>query len=148
MIDSLSIAVHAFVSRVSMSFSVDETLHLPRKRKNRTTKRGWNSLLRFRHPDHYGNFDSWIGPNDILLIKQAPEKILKLRIFNIYIYLFKYYLVQLNRSWSNSIRTRKLFKSEHLNFPGKELNVTDITLNFFSCFLILSKTHNRMEINL
>ena len=28
-IDSLSIAVHAFVSRVSMSFSVDETL-LPR----------------------------------------------------------------------------------------------------------------------
>ncbi len=28
---------------------------------------------------------------------------------------------------SNSIRTRKLFKSEHLNFPGKELNVTDIT---------------------
>ena len=29
MIDSLSIAVHAFVSRVSMSFSVDETL-LPR----------------------------------------------------------------------------------------------------------------------
>ena len=29
MIESLSIAVHAFVSRVSMSFSVDETL-LPR----------------------------------------------------------------------------------------------------------------------
>ena len=29
MIDSLSIAVHAFVSRVSISFSVDETL-LPR----------------------------------------------------------------------------------------------------------------------
>ena len=29
MIKSLSIAVHAFVSRVSMSFSVDETL-LPR----------------------------------------------------------------------------------------------------------------------
>ena len=29
MIDSLSIAVHAFVSRSSMSFSVDETL-LPR----------------------------------------------------------------------------------------------------------------------
>ncbi len=29
MIGSLSIAVHAFVSRVSMSFSVDETL-LPR----------------------------------------------------------------------------------------------------------------------
>ena len=26
MIESLSIAVHAFVSRVSMSFSVDETL--------------------------------------------------------------------------------------------------------------------------
>ena len=30
MIDSLSIAVHSFVSRVSMSFSVGETL-LPRK---------------------------------------------------------------------------------------------------------------------
>ena len=30
MIDSLSIAVHVFVSRVSMSFSVDETL-FPRK---------------------------------------------------------------------------------------------------------------------
>ena len=30
MIDSLMIAVHAFVSRESMSFSVDETL-LPRK---------------------------------------------------------------------------------------------------------------------
>ena len=30
MIDSLSIAVHPFVSRVSMSFSVDETL-FPRK---------------------------------------------------------------------------------------------------------------------
>ena len=29
MIESLSIAVHAFISRVSMSFSVDETL-LPR----------------------------------------------------------------------------------------------------------------------
>ena len=28
---------------------------------------------------------------------------------------------------SNSTRTRKLFKIEHLNFPGKELNVTDIT---------------------
>ena len=32
MIDSLSIAVHAFVSRVSMSFSVDETL-LPGRAK-------------------------------------------------------------------------------------------------------------------
>ena len=30
MIDSLSVAVHAFISRVSISFSVDETL-LPRK---------------------------------------------------------------------------------------------------------------------
>ena len=28
---------------------------------------------------------------------------------------------------SNSIRTKKAFNSEHLNFPGKELNVTDIT---------------------
>ena len=26
---------------------------------------------------------------------------------------------------NNSIRTKKKFNSEHLNFPGKELNVTD-----------------------
>ena len=39
----------------------------------------------------------------------------------IYIYIYIYvFLNQLNR-------TRKLFKIEHLNFPGKELNVTDIT---------------------
>ena len=46
-------------------------------------------------------------------------------------YLYKYHLVQLTGVGSNSIRTRKIFKSEHLYFPGKEL-----------------KTHNRMEINL
>ena len=28
---------------------------------------------------------------------------------------------------NNSIRTRQPFKNEHLNFPGKDLNVTDIT---------------------
>ena len=28
---------------------------------------------------------------------------------------------------SNSIRTKKPFNSEHLNFPGKELNVSDIS---------------------
>ena len=39
MIDSLSIAVHAFVSRVSMSFSVDETL-LPRYVNLSTSFRG------------------------------------------------------------------------------------------------------------
>ena len=38
MIDSLSIAVHAFVSRVSMSFSVDETV-LPRQVKLSTSFR-------------------------------------------------------------------------------------------------------------
>ena len=39
-IESLSIAVHAFVSRVSMSFSVDETLlHLPRKQRLINRKR-------------------------------------------------------------------------------------------------------------
>ena len=39
MIDSLSIAVHAFVSRVSMSFLVDETL-LPRYVNLSTSFRG------------------------------------------------------------------------------------------------------------
>ena len=57
---------------------------------------------------------------------------------------------------------QKTFDSEPLNFPGIELNVTDITeqylfilsirseevLLIFLCFLILSKTHNRMKINL
>ena len=40
-----------------------------------------------------------------------------------------YYLVQLNRSWGviPSGQKKKTFNSEHLNFPGKELNVTDIT---------------------
>ena len=33
----------------------------------------------------------------------------------------------LTRIGSNSIKTKKQFISEHLNFPGKELNVTDIT---------------------
>ena len=56
-----------------------------------------------------------------------------------------YYSVQLNRSWEEFHQDKKTVNSEHLNFPGKELNVT---VNFFSCFLILSKTHNRMEINL
>ena len=39
MIDSLSIAVHAFVSRVSTSFSIDETL-LPRSVNLSTSFRG------------------------------------------------------------------------------------------------------------
>ena len=30
-------------------------------------------------------------------------------------------------SANNSVRTKKSFNYEHLNFPGKELNVTDIT---------------------
>ena len=33
-----------------------------------------------------------------------------------------YYSVQLNRS-----QDKKSFNYEHLNFPGEELNVTDIT---------------------
>ena len=37
-----------------------------------------------------------------------------------------YYSVQLNQSLNQDFK-KKLFKSEHLNFPGKELNVTDIT---------------------
>ena len=39
MIDSLSIAVHAFVSRMSMSFSVDDTL-FPRYVNLSTSLRG------------------------------------------------------------------------------------------------------------
>ena len=40
-------------------------------------------------------------------------------------------------------KRKKTFNSEHSNFPGKELNVTDILV-----FLIYIKTHKRMEINL
>ena len=64
-----------------------------------------------------------------------------------------YYSIQLNWSWSNSIRTKKLFKSEHVNFPSKELNVTDIKkktqnvhiriMNLFpSCYVFLIKSKN------
>ena len=38
-----------------------------------------------------------------------------------------YYLVQLNRSWEEIHQDKKAFNSDHLIFPGKELNVTDIT---------------------
>ena len=53
MIESLSIAVHAFVSRLSMSFSVDETL-LPRQVNLSTSFREAPSVqcsnfLTFRH---------------------------------------------------------------------------------------------------
>ena len=40
---------------------------------------------------------------------------------HLYIYIYIYIYIR------TIIRTGKLFKSEHLNFPGKELNVTDIT---------------------
>ena len=43
------------------------------------------------------------------------------------IYIYKYYSVQLNRSWGEIHQDKKTFNSEHLNFSGKELNVTDIT---------------------
>ena len=43
------------------------------------------------------------------------------------IYIFKYYSVQLNQSWEEFHQDKKTLNSEHLNFPGKELNVTDIT---------------------
>ena len=52
---------------------------------------------------------------------------------HIYIYMcvcvcvFVYYSVQLNRSWEEFHQDKKIFNSEHLNFPGKELNVSDIT---------------------
>ena len=46
---------------------------------------------------------------------------------NIYIYIYMYYSVQLNQSWEQFHPDRKTFNSEHLNFPVKELNVTDIT---------------------
>ena len=56
----------------------------------------------------------------------------------IYIYIYIVLFGPVKPVGSNSIRTRKLFKSEHLNFPGKELNVTDNTeevlLNFFRVF--------------
>ena len=42
-------------------------------------------------------------------------------------YVCMYYSVQLNRSWEEFHQDKKTFNSEHLNFPGKELNVTDIT---------------------
>ena len=62
----------------------------------------------------------------------APCKIYKYILSSyIYIYIYIYIYVLFGpvkpELGSNSIRTRKLFKSEHLNFPGKELNVTDIT---------------------
>ena len=52
---------------------------------------------------------------------------LPLVLYYIYIYIYKYYSVQLNRSWSNSIGIKIKINSEHVNFPGKELNVRDIT---------------------
>ena len=56
--------------------------------------------------------------------------ILLLRIY-IYIYVCvcvcEYYSVPLNRSWEEFCQDKKTFNSEHLNFPGKVLNVTDIT---------------------
>ena len=39
----------------------------------------------------------------------------------------KYYSVQLNQSWEEFHQDKKTFNSEHLNFPGKELNVTHMT---------------------
>ena len=47
--------------------------------------------------------------------------------------------------------------AEHLNFPGRELNVIDFTKQYFfkektkdfsSCFWFTPETKNRMEINL
>ena len=43
------------------------------------------------------------------------------------VYIYKYYSVQLNRSWEEFHQDKKTFNSEDLNFPGKELKVTDIT---------------------
>ena len=37
-----------------------------------------------------------------------------------------YYSVQLNRSREQIRQDKKSFNYEHLNFPGKELKVTDI----------------------
>ena len=38
-----------------------------------------------------------------------------------------YYSVLLNWSWEEFHQDKKTFNRERLNFPGKELNVTDIT---------------------
>ena len=50
-------------------------------------------------------------------------------------YVCVYYSVQLNRSWEEihqaKKKQKKTFNSEHLNFSGKELNVTDITEELF-----------------
>ena len=42
-------------------------------------------------------------------------------------YIYIYYSVQLNRGREIFRQDKKSFKYEHLNFPGQELNVTDIT---------------------
>ena len=44
-----------------------------------------------------------------------------------YIYIYIYNSVQLNQSQEQFRQDKKPFNYEHLNFPGKELNVTDIT---------------------
>ena len=43
------------------------------------------------------------------------------------VYVCVYYSVQLNRSREQLHQDKKSFNYKHLNFPGKELNVTDIT---------------------
>ena len=47
---------------------------------------------------------------------------------HIYIHIY-IYTIRFSKTGvgNNSIRTKKPFNGEHLNFPGKELNVTDIT---------------------
>ena len=46
----------------------------------------------------------------------------------IYIHIYIYiYSVPLNRNWEEFHQDKKTFNGEHLHFPGKELNVTDIT---------------------
>ena len=48
----------------------------------------------------------------------------------VYVYLYIiYYSVQLNWSWKYFHQDKKPFNSEHLNFPGKELNVTELQSN-------------------
>ena len=45
--------------------------------------------------------------------------------------MFFFYSVLLNRSREWFCQDKKSFNYEHLNFPGKELNVTDITEQYF-----------------
>ena len=61
-------------------------------------------------------------------------------IYIIYIYIYIYIYI-VNWSWEQFHLDKKTFNSEHLNFPGKELNVTDITEQTFSLRRKQNRSH-------